>query len=398
MDPPVTLAISTLSHFFRVLPSMKTWKPCVAVLLALLMGAGARFASAADLVVVDTPKGKRQVMCTILEETYRYIRVESQGKEQKLYTDPKYAENPEEIKIVVQEISHGQFPPKFAQANMNRRNRQYLDAFEGYKEAADEVTGERQWLAPYLWYYAGEAAFNEAKYAKVDAASKQQWYREAADKYGKLVAQMKTHYFVPNARLGLGKAQLRLDEFGEARNTFEAILDSDYPDDIKRKAEVWNARLLVEQGQYDDAIQKLQSLQMNLSEKEPSLAYLAKLAEAYAWQGREQFSRSEDLFQEVGLRSPVEEMRAEAFNSRGLSLKKRGQAREALFSFLRVVVLHHAIRHEYQKALYFAAVTSKEYYNEAPQRARELGTRLAHKFPNSYWAQRLKKEQPDLTG
>ena len=156
--------------------------------------------------------------------------------------------------------------------------------------------------------------------------------------------------------------------------------------------------LQVERGEYDEAIQQLQQLQKNLMENHRELAYLAMISEAYAWQGKEQFARAEDLFQEVGLRSPEDEMRAEAYNSRGLSLKKRGQPREALFSFLRVVVLHHAIRHEYQHALYNAAITSKEYYNEAPQRARELGNRLMHKFPNSYWAKLLKRQHPDIAG
>jgi tetratricopeptide (TPR) repeat protein len=377
---------------------MKKRMPAVIALLALFLGAGARLSSAADLVVVDTEEGKRQVMCTILEETYRYIKVKSQEETRTLYTDPKYAEDPSKVKFVVQEVSHGQYPPEFAQADMKRRNRQYAEAFEGYKEAVSEVSGDNMWLAPYIWYYAGEAAFNEAKYAQVEAADKQKWYNEAADKYGKLVEQMKDHYFVPDARLGLGKAQLRLDQFPQARQTLKAIIESDYPDDVKLKARVWSGRLMVEQGQFDEAIEKLQALQQELGEGKAALTYMAKLAEAYAWQGKEKYPRAEDLFQEVGLRSPVEEMRAEAYNSRGLSLKKRGQAREALFSFLRVVVLHHGIRHEYQKALYHAAVTSKEYYSNAPQRARELGSRLAHRFPNSYWAKRLKAEAPDLAG
>ena len=369
----------------------------VAICVAVLAG-GLRGALAADLVVVDTPQGKRQVMCNILEETYRYIKVKSQDETRTIYTDPKYADSASAKKIIVVDVKHGQFPPKFAQANIDRRNRQYAAAFEGFKEAASEVTGNRQWLAPYLWYYAGETAFNEAKYGQVDPKSKQQWYKEAADKFGKLVGAIENHYFVPDARLGLARTQIRLDEFTRARQTLQAIENSDYPDDVRMAARVWNGRLLVEEGRFEDAIEKLQALAEEFMGNQPRLAYLAKLSEAYAWQGKENFARAEDLFQKVGLRSPEMEMRAEAFNSRGLSLKKRGQQREALFSFLRVIVLHHSIRNEYQKALYHGAITSKEYYSNAPRRARELGMRLAHKFPNSYWAKRLKTEHPDLTG
>jgi len=97
------------------------------------------------------------------------------------------------------------------------------------------------------------------------------------------------------------------------------------------------------------------------------------------------------MFENVGLQAPQDEMRAEALNSRGLSLLKRGDTREALFSFLRVVVLHSSVTHEYQKALYYAARASKEYYGD-DKRSEELRKTLTTRFPNSYWARKAEED------
>lgn len=363
-----------------------------------LMVARLPAAFASDLVEVQTPDGRKQIICDIVEETYKYIEVESDDEKVKLYTDPEYAEKEEEKERIVSKVEHGQKPPKYARAWGSWKSRKYGQAFKQFGEAGSEVKGDNKWLGAYIYYYAGEAAFNEAKFGKMDEEAKTKWYGEAADKYGRLVNRMPDHYFVPKAAVGLARSQIRLNEYDEAQDTIKDILDSDYPERQKKRARVWEGRLFVERGDYDRALDKLEKLSEDYEEETPELAYLAKMGEGYAWQGKENYREAEDIFRRVGLRSPDNAMRAEAFNSRGLSLMKRGQIREALFSFLRVVILHQDIRQEYQKALFYAAVTSNEYYSDAPQRARELAKKLKSNFSDSYWTKKLKEEHPDLLG
>ncbi len=369
----------------------------LAILAGLMLGyaPGLR---AADLVMVETPKGKKQVTGDIQEETYKYIKIKSRGDVGKLYTAPKYAEKESQKKLIVSKVTRRPKPPKYAKAWGMWKNRKYDEAYKQFGKAGSEVKGKFQWIGAYIWYYAAQSAFKEAKYAQVTKAGKRKWYSRAADKFGRLLKAMPDHYFVPDAAVGLARAQIRLDKFSEAQGTIDDILNSDYPESIKRKARVWEGRLMMERGMYDQAIQALETLSDQYMEKVPELAYLAMISEAYAWQGKDNYRKAENLFRTVGLQSPDDEMRAEAYNSRGLSLMKRGQIREALFSFLRVVVLHRDIKHEYQKALYYAAVTAKEYYSDAPQRAKELAKRLKNRYPGSYWTKKLKKNHPGLVG
>ncbi|MFW5923955.1 MAG: tetratricopeptide repeat protein, partial [Planctomycetota bacterium] len=333
------------------------------VLVPLLLAVIASSVMAADLVTVDTPDGKRQVMCEVLEETYRYVRVESEGEEQELYTAPKYADDPDDVDVVVLDIERENFPSAYGRANMDRKNRKFAAAYKKYADAGEELSGDTAWVAPYIWYYAANSAFNEAKYARMDEEEKAEWYERAAGRYERLLEREEEHYFAPDAKLGLAKARVQLEQYGKARDVLDEIADSDYPEETKRHARVWEGNLMIAEERVDEAIETLQALQEELMDDYPQLAYQAMMFEAFAWQTKENFPRAESLFRDAGLRSPDDEMRAEAFNNRGLSLKARGQVREALFSFLRVVVLHSDIRHEYQRALFNAAVTSKEYYS-----------------------------------
>ena len=64
----------------------------------------------------------------------------------------------------------------------------------------------------------------------------------------------------------------------------------------------------------------------------------------------------------------------------------------ALFSFLRVIVLHYDIPSEHEKAYYYAAWAAREYYTDT-RRAMELARTLLTRYPPPhYWSEKLIKE------
>ncbi len=345
---------------------------------------------AADLVEVPRGDGKRgQMIGTITEETYTHIKMSLQKNGE---TVERQIPIVKDGKPFILTVRRGQYPPIFAMARQKLLARNFAGAYEQFKES--EAKGEPKtnpWVGPHILFHAGETAFREAKYSQVEPAGKQKWYGLAERQYGELINRWGRHRFVPEATLGRVLALMRLDRFDEARTVLGDIGKSDFPPWIKTEASVWAGRLLVEEGSYKEAADALSALHQSLIRSHPDLAYLAALSEAYARQGLKEYAVAERLFETVGLRSPEDEVRAEAFNSRGLSLLKRGQTREALFSFLRVVVLHYDITHEYQRALYYAAKTSAEHYGN-DRRAKELRKTLSFKFPNSYWAKKLKQD------
>jgi tetratricopeptide (TPR) repeat protein len=282
--------------------------------------------------------------------------------------------------------------PNFSLALQNLRAGDFEAAAKLFQTAYSEAPAD-SWARPYGLYYSAEAAFREAKYGQAEEAEKKKSYSVAEQQYSKLTAGFADHRFVPDAMLGRGIALMRLGRFDDAQSVFRSIAASEFPDKVRATARVWAARLLSEKGQHDEAIKALQEVRAAVMQKHPDIGWLAMLFEAYACQGKEDFRKAEELFETVGLNSGQEELQAEAFNSRGRSLLKRGDQREALFSFLRVAVLYQAVTHEYQQALYYAAKTSKEYYGD-DKRAKELAETLLLKFPNSYWARKLKAELP----
>jgi tetratricopeptide (TPR) repeat protein len=378
-------------------------------------------ARGADLVEVRDSKTGRilQVPCTILEETYKVVKVE---------IDEGGAKKPREIPLELvlvfpdgsRSIDHSPKPPVFSEALSLYKARNYEMAFAKFGESYGKEGGTVAWVKPYIRYYAGEAAFREAKYNRFDD-SKWEWYSKAADQYSKLLAEAPNHRFAPDGKLGLALSYMRLRKFAEAATTVQSIIAAeDYPSLCRTQAKVWAARLAVEEGDahkaraiaakregkeadyqaalaaatksYDAAIAKIDELVASLEKTDAALAYLALLGKGYALQGKEDYSQAEVVFEKVGLLSPDEEVQAEAFNSRGLSLRSRAQPREALFSFLRVVILHFSIPSEHEKALYYAAISAREYFEGDTTRALELARMLLTRYPNGYWAKRLSKE------
>ncbi len=358
------------------------YRLCISVMLFTLI-AGA--AMAEDRVTVRDIQGRAtQYVCTILEETYNNIRIEYQDEEI-------------EIPLVkdgdryVIEVRRRRFPSIFTRANTERQSRNFEAAFDLFRESAEAgEINDSAWLLPYLRYYSGDVAYMEAEYGSWEPERKNEWFSAAAARFERLLEESPRHRFIPDAALALARALTKMGEFERAREVYASIENSDYPFWIRDEALVWRARLRSEEGDHAGAIEDLSALWERYEDRNPLLAYRARVFEGLARQAGGDFERAESLFQEAGLHAPDSEMQAAAWNYRGLSLLSRGNQREALMSFLRVALMHPDVRNQTQMALFYAARASEEYYGN-DDRAGDLRNKLRMRFPGSYWANRLEE-------
>ena len=351
--------------------------------VALLLCFAAQWALAVSDVVEFRPEeGKRaQLIGEIKEETWEAVQIECEMQGEK-----KIIKVPAELII---RVLHGQKPADFAAALGALEGGDFAGAYDGFLKAAKAAEEQDSWVKPYALFSAAEAAFNQARYVAAGQDEKAKYYARAEEQYGALTDQFSRHRLVPAAELQRAICLMRLGQVEKSSDLLDSIELAGYREDVKLKAQIWSARVLTEQKNNDKAIEKLAKLREDIPEEQVELRYQAMLAEAYARQGKDQLREAEALFWTVGLRSDDEELQAEALISRGLSLKSRGNLREALYSFLRVIVLHFRVTHEYQRALYHAALVAQELY---PEKAKELARELYNKFPKSYWAKNLKEE------
>ncbi len=355
--------------------------------VALLLLFSASVALARDDVVEyrDEDGKTRQALGSIVEETWEQVRIETEHEgEGRILT----IDRPR-----VQYLRYGDTPPAWATATVALNSGKFDRAYELFVQAvgaAAEKEGYR-WARPYGLYRAGDAAFSHARDMAVTQRERQRYFELALQRCDELLKEYPEHRFAPDAKLLKAKCLMRLGRLDESEKLLQGLIDADYFELTRLRARLWMGRLLGEKKQHDKAVKRLSELQEELKENHPELYHRARLEEAYARLASDDQRGAENILWQMALECDDPELQAEAAVSRGLSLKKRGELREALYSFLRVVVLHFDVPDEYQKALYHAALVAREYYGD-DQRARELAAELYDDFPGSHLAEQLKKE------
>lgn len=356
----------------------------VGVLISLVFVASGVCAKE-DVVEYLVEEGKaRQVIGHVIEERWDEVHIKTtEDGEEKVLT----IESPR-----VQHLRYGETPHELATARVAFNGAKFNRAYELFTEAAEVAAQkkEHKWARPCAFYRAGEAAFNHARDMAVTQEEKERYFKLGLEQCDKLLDEFPEHRFAPDGKLLKAKCLMRLGRLDESEGLLQSLIDSEYYELTRLRARLWMGRLLGEKKEHDQAVEKLAALQKELKDSRPQLYYRARMEEAYARLASDDQRGAESILWEMSLRCDDPELRAEAAVSRGLSLKKRGQLREALYSFLRVVVLHFDVPDEYQKALYHAALVAREYY-EDDQRAKELANELYEKFPQSHLTQELKK-------
>lgn len=354
----------------------------VAVGMWWCLAPGTVTAAGDDVLEIRVAEGEHaQLMGKITSETYKAVTIDANIKgETKTLVIP--------IAKVLR-VSHGTKSQLYAEALVRSDSKNYAAASQKFLDASKDAKAP-DWIKAYGLFRGAECAFSAAGYAPED--KRKRFHDIAQKQHGLFLKTYPDHRFSPAAKIQRAVALLHLGRGKEAGQLLGAIeAAADYPTEIKVEARIWAGRALSDQKKHKEAIAQLQKVRAEIKKDHPALAYLAMFQEALALEAMNEPRKAERLFETVGREAPNEEMKARAFNRRGLSLLKRGNRREALFSFLRVVVLHFNVIQEYPKALYYAARAAREYYGN-DKRAKELAERLYKEFPKSYWANKLKAE------
>jgi outer membrane protein assembly factor BamD (BamD/ComL family) len=360
------------------------------VLGVLLSGA------AADTVTYVNTEGRLfQRQCTILSESYDFVEIEIEQEGEK-----KRAKIPTKF---VQDINRTPVPSAYQMGVMRMKNQDWAEAATSFLEVADDAEAP-EWSR---WYAAWEAG--SALMSLADATENKEHYEAAVKAFDRILKNWPKARYAPDAAIGKAAALAQTGNTAEARALLNETLQKDYPDTYTYKARVTLGRLAVLEAQKlggttgEGALGRVSDEMTKLAEeiankKDATLAdleneaLLVKAEALLAKTGVEDHRQAEAICREVVLKAKDERLKAEAANLRGDSLRKRGETREALFSYLRTVVLYFRQKHAYQKALYWSSICAARY--GLPNRAEELANELKYRFPTSQWHQRLEKDLP----
>lgn len=363
--------------------------------LSALVVALAAVCSADSVTYIGSQGQFVQKSGKILDENYKEVVLETEqdGKQvQESIPTP-----------TVQKVIRSPLPSSYQMGMMRFENQNYAEAAASFIESyKDEKTPD--WARWYSAYYTGVANM-----ALADTTGEVRHYESAIKAFDLLLEKWPKSRFAPDARLGKAESLTALGKLDEAKAVFAEIRESDYPESFRLKAQVSAGSLAIAEceklapEQKDAALDKviadMDALAKRIeTSKQPEIQeyrYGALLVKAEALLGKRgvKFHReAEDICQMVVLNAKDDQTKAAASNYRGDSLRKRGETREALFSYLRTVVLYFRQKHEYQKALYWASICAARY--GLTNRAIELSRELKYRFATSEWAKKLEQDLP----
>jgi tetratricopeptide (TPR) repeat protein len=183
----------------------------------------------------------------------------------------------------------------------------------------------------------------------------------------------------------LGQLHLRKGNSESASAAFAALAKAPWPD-YKLKAEVYEGRVQLAAGHYDEAflIFDVVSKSAGDSAEEKLRRQEAQLGKADCLVKQKKHAEAEKLLGEVIAATPGDEsaVQATAHNLLGDVLRETGKTKEAIRSYLYVDLLYPGERDEHAKALCYLALLWDQ---TRPDRAADFRAKLKDAYPNSPW-------------
>ena len=191
------------------------------------------------------------------------------------------------------------------------------------------------------------------------------------------------HEMLGQLYLSQGKAQ-------PARDAFAELAKAQWSE-YKMKATVYEGRVLLAAGQYDQALAKFDELSKSQgdSSQEKLCRQEALVGKCECLVKQKKYEVAEKTLWEVIESTPGDEsaVQAPASNLLGDVLRETGKPKEAILRYLYVDTLFSGERTEHAKALAYLAVLWDQVGR--PDRAEESRARLRDSYPNSPWAKQL---------
>jgi len=280
----------------------------------------------------------------------------------------------------------------------------YADAIKYFEAASRNQLARKFWLEPACLYYAGLAYLEDAS----DLAKAEAKFKELLEKHPKT-------RFLPDALLGIGRAQYKSGKYNAAIAQFKklASLAEGKPgwESWLATAHVWQARSYLELKRFDDAQRSVRRALDAAPDPKSDMAIQARTVQAMVLlkqdKPKEAIALLNELLQTIAPRvadevdkgaSEVRMQRTESQCQNALGRaylqlyaksKKEEDLRSALLAFLWTVVLYPRSQFaaEHAEALYSAAQCFQKLKQR--RRATDLLNELSEKYPDSPYTRML---------
>ena len=187
----------------------------------------------------------------------------------------------------------------------------------------------------------------------------------------------------------LGRVQMAKNDYAGAKTTFELLTQAPWGD-YKMSAQIGTARVLLEQQQYDQALQAFEAVigMPGNSPAETARKQEALLGKATCLQKQQKHNEAITALNEVIQKVSPDEtaIQAEAYVRQGDSLQVVGKLKEAVLAYLHVDLLFQAETDLHAESLYQLWKLSPQIGQ--PERGGEALARLQADYPNNEWTKK----------
>jgi tetratricopeptide (TPR) repeat protein len=331
------------------------------VMLAVVMCVSAAFAQD-DVIVIETEQGRilKVESITIARETYREIRY-------RIHPEGWSSEPTEGIV----EVIHGNPPHRFARAEEARNSGEWEEALKLYRECVERE--QLDWVKTYSAFYVGECL-------RMLGERDKSRYTDALAAYKQFIKEHEDHRFVPHATLGIALASGELNEVKMEKGACDELGSDRYGTKWGIRGRFGSARIALRNGE-PASLKNMRAVAAEA--KRAGMIDIwsnALLLTAQTLATSKDYAAAEQDYRGIladGGSAPAEIL-AVAHNGLAECLSVSGKSKEALFEYLKVLVLYAGVRTEYLKALRKAIDLLEEIGgDDYLKRARELGDEYA---------------------
>jgi len=285
----------------------------------------------------------------------------------------------------IRAIRYERQPMKYAQGLMDMRQAKYASAVKSFREAQKDQSAKR-WITQYALMNVAQALHSWAKQLTGKPAT--QKFAEAAAAYKLLLKTVPNTRFWADAKLGFAECSAKTGHYREADAAVQELIAKKLGDEWTLRAEMTRAEIRAGQKKLDEAQKLLASVAQRAAKAYPDLASEANLRRTDCFVLAKRYKDAQSLLETLGREGRSDQLRATAYNKLGDCLWAQREYREALFAYLRVVVLFFKARDQHAKALYWAGKCFEKRGESA--RAKELYKELTSKYRESPWAAKLR--------
>jgi hypothetical protein len=340
-----------------------------ALLAAVMMALGGTVWAQDEVTYYDrTAKKDVPATGTVLEETAAGIKFKS-GASTKLIPPGDVIEVKHEVKGV-QRLTYRSYFTKerdMLRANQPARRKKLLDdALKGYRELLPKVASNR-FAARHIQY---KIASLLAREAEEDPEA----VETAVAELKKFKDENPNSWQILRVAKLLADLYIRSNNLDAAEKTYSDLAQSgDLPKDVRQEFDLQSAQLLIETRHYDQAEQKLKSL--NLPADDPMAGHVqVYLALCTGVRDKTKLKASVDQIEQTIDKTKDPNLKAVAYNALGDCYRLNGQLKDAVWEYLHVDMVYNQDKRQQTRAVEQLAKLFDELKDE--KRAQEYRDRI----------------------